>query len=128
MRLLLDTHAFLWWLAGSERLSGTARHAMANEANSILVSAASAWEISTKYRLGKLPGAEMVALDVAGSIASQGFQELGITVEDGDRAGRLAGLRCDPFDRMLIAQALVRDLVLVSYETLFDRYGVQRLW
>lgn len=128
MRLLLDTHAFLWWLAGSKRLSGTARRAMADEANSILVSAASAWEIATKYRLGKLPDAEMVALDVASSIASQGFRGLGITVDDGDRAGRLAGPHRDPFDRMLIAQALARDLVLVSNETVFDQYGVQRLW
>ena len=128
MQLLLDTHAFLWWLAGSKRLSGTARRAMGDEAKDVLVSAASAWEIATKYRLGKLPDAEMVALDVAGSIASQGFQELGITVDDGDRAGRLAGSHRDPFDRMLIVQALARDLVLVSNETLFDQYGVQRLW
>ena len=101
---------------------------MGDEANDVLVSAASAWEIATKYRLGKLPDAEVVALDIAGSIASQGFQELGITVDDGDRAGRLVGPHRDPFDRMLIVQALARDLVLVSNETLFDRYGVQRLW
>ena len=72
--------------------------------------------------------AEVVAFDIAGSIARQGFQELGITVDDGDRAGRLEGAGCDSFDRMLIVQTLACDLVLVSNETLFDRYGVQRLW
>ena len=128
MRILLDTHAFLWWLAGSERLSGVAHDAIADPGNDILVSAASAWEITTKYRLGKLPGAEAVAHDVAGCIASQGFQELPISVRNGERAGRLPGLHRDPFDRMLIAQALVFDLPLVSVEPLFDRYGVNRIW
>ncbi len=92
------------------------------------MSAASAWEIAVKHRLGKLPGAEDVALDVAGCIAGQGFLELPITVRNGGRAGRLPGPHRDPFDRMLIAQALALDLPLVSLETLFDRYGVTRIW
>ena len=128
MRILLDTHVFLWWLGGSERLSAAAHGAIAEPGNDILISAASAWEIATKYRLGKLPGAEAAALDMAGCIASQGFQELPITVHDGQRAGRLPGPYRDPFDRMLIAQALTLDLPLVSIETLFDRYGVNRIW
>ena len=128
MRLLLDTHAFLWWLAGSERLSQQARQAIANEANDVLVSAASAWEIATKHRLGKLRNAEIVALDIAGAISGQGFEELAITVDDTGRAGELPGPHRDPFDRMLISQALARNLVLISIETLFDQYGVRRLW
>ena len=128
MRLLLDTHAFLWWLAGSERLSQQARQAIANEANDVLVSAASAWEIATKHRLGKLRNAEIVALDIAGAISGQGFEELAITVDDAGRAGELPGRHRDPFDRMLISQALARNLVLISIETLFDQYGVRRLW
>ena len=128
MRLLLDTHAFLWWLAGSERLSQQARQAIANEANDVLVSAASAWEIVTKHRLGKLRNAEIVALDIAGAISGQGFEELAITVDDAGRAGELPGPHRDPFDRMLISQALARNLVLISIETLFDQYGVRRLW
>ena len=128
MRLLLDTHAFLWWLAGSDRLSEAARHAIADEANDVLISAASAWEITTKHRLGKLPGAEAVVLDVSGSIAGQDFEELEITVDDGSRAGGLPGPHRDPFDRMLVAQALAHDLVLVSNETLFERYAIRRLW
>ena len=93
-----------------------------------MISAASAWEITTKHRLGKLPSAEAVALDVAGAIVSQGFNELSITVDDAARAGALPGHHRDPFDRMLIAQALSSNLVLVSNEPLFDQYGVRRLW
>ena len=94
----------------------------------MLISAASAWEIATKYRLGKLPSAEVLALDISGAIASQDFEELPITVEDAARAGALPGLHRDPFDRMLIAQTLSRNLLLISIEPIFDRYGVRRLW
>ena len=128
MRLLLDTHAFLWWLTDSPRLSEPARQAIAADTNEVLVSAASAWEITTKHRLGRLPNAEVVASDVAGTIARQDFDELPITVDHAARAGALPGPHRDPFDRMLIAQALLGNLVLVSNETLFDRYGVRRLW
>lgn len=126
--LLLDTHALLWWVDGDERLSETARAAIADPSRTILVSAASAWEITTKHRLGKLPGAADVAGDVRGCVASQGFEDLAITLADAERAGRLPGPHRDPFDRMLIAQAQARDLALVSNETLFDTYGVRRVW
>ena len=128
MRLLLDTHAFLSWLSGSSRLSSRARRAIADESNEVSVSAASAWEITTKYRLGKLPGAEIVARDVRAVIADQGFGELAVTVTEASRAGSLGGPLRDPFDRILIAQALERDLVLLSNETVFDAYGIRRLW
>ena len=94
----------------------------------MLVSAASAWEISTKHRLGKLPSAEAVARNIAGAIADQGFDELPVTVGDAERAGALPGSHRDPFDRMLIAQALARNLAFISNESLFDRYGVRRVW
>jgi PIN domain nuclease of toxin-antitoxin system len=126
--LLLDTHALLWWLDGDARLSGAAQEAILDPARTVLVSAASAWEITTKHRLGKLPGAGDVARDVRACIAGQGFEALAITVADAERAGRLPGPHRDPFDRMLIAQALGRDLPLVSNELLFDGYGVARLW
>ena len=128
LRLLLDTHALIWWVAGNDRLPLAARRAIGDESNDKLVSAAAAWEIATKHRLGKLPGAEALARDVAGTIANQGFEELTITVDDAVRAGTLPGPHRDPFDRILIAQALSRNLVLVSIETLFDQYGVRRLW
>ena len=128
MRLLLDTHAFIWWLAGSERLPATARRAIANASNKKFVSAASAWEIATKHRIGKLPAADMLVEDVSGAITGEGFEELPITVDEAVRAGSLPGPHRDPFDRMLIAQALTRHLVLISIESLFDQYGIRRLW
>lgn len=128
MRLLLDTHAFLWWLDGNRRLSDTARRAIEDAANDIVVSAVSAWEITTKHRTGKLPRAEAVTRDMAGAIASQGFEELAITVDDAERAGRLPGPHRDPFDRILIAQALVHDVAVVSLDRAFDRYSVDRIW
>lgn len=126
--LLLDTHALLWWLDGDERLSAVARDAIADISTLTLVSAASAWEITTKHRIGKLPGAGAVARDVAGAVASQAFAELPITLRDAERAGRLPGHHRDPFDRMLAAQALAADLELVSIDPVFDAYGVRRLW
>ena len=128
MRLLLDTHAFLCWLSGHRRLSGAARRAIEDDSNDVAVSAASAWEVATKHRLGKLPGRGAIAGDVAGGIASQGFEELAITVQDAERAGRLPGPHRDPFDRMLIAQAMASDLVVVSVDEVFDRYGVSWHW
>ncbi len=94
----------------------------------MLISAASAWEITTKHRIGRLPSADVLALDVVGTIDSQDFEELPVTVDDGARAGALPGPHGDPFDRMLIAQALSRNLTVVSVDSVFDRYGVRRLW
>ncbi|MGE5151859.1 MAG: type II toxin-antitoxin system VapC family toxin [Rhodospirillaceae bacterium] len=129
MRLLLDTHAFLWWVFGDPKLSREARLALAdNEANEAVVSSASAWEITTKFRIGKLPHAAVVARDVGAAIAAEGFTELSISVGHAQSAGRLGGRHRDPFDRMLIAQALSEDLTLVSNERAFDAYGVKRLW
>lgn len=128
MQLLLDTHTFLWWLAGHRRLSQPARQAIADEANNVLISAVSAMEVTTKHRLGKLPGAAAVANDFAGEITAQGFEELSLTVKDASLAGALPGPHRDPFDRMLIAQALNGNLVLVTRESIFDEYGVRCLW
>ena len=128
MRLLLDTHALIWWLAGEPALSADATAAIIDSENEVFVSAASAWEIATKYRVGRLPQAAALALDVPGALASQGFIELPITVRHGQAAGSLPGPHRDPFDRMLIAQATLAGLILVSNETVFDRYAVQRLW
>lgn len=128
MRLLLDTHTFIWWFAGNARLSVSARQAIADGDNEVLISAASAWEIATKYRARRLPDAERLAEDITGHIAAENFEGLPITVEDAARAGAWQGSLRDPFDRILIAQALARNLVLISIETLFDHYGVRRLW
>ncbi|MDE0241907.1 MAG: type II toxin-antitoxin system VapC family toxin [bacterium] len=127
MQVLLDTHAFLWWLAGDSRLTAAARRIIEDDTNTILVSAASAWEIATKFRLGKLPRAGAVALDVNGCLAGQGFSALSITVDDAERAGRLTGPHRDPFDRMIAAQALARDIPIVSVDRSFDAWGVRRM-
>ena len=92
------------------------------------VSAASAWEIATKHRLDKLPEADLVATDVMSCIESQQFTPLPVSVLHGQIAGALPGQHRDPFDRMLVAQAMLEDLVLVSNERAFEDYGVKRLW
>ena len=128
MRLLLDTHTFIWWLIDDPALSGAARTAIADERNEIHVSAASAWEIATRHHLGKLPSAAALAADIAGAVTDQGFLPLPITIGHAQKAGLLPGPHRDPFDRMLIAQAMLDDLTLVSSEAVFDGYGTRRLW
>ncbi|WP_353198182.1 type II toxin-antitoxin system VapC family toxin [Sandarakinorhabdus sp.] len=128
MRLLLDTHALIWWLLGDDALSRRAREAIADEANDVAVSAASAMEVATKFRIGKLPEAALLAQDFEAIIADQGFIELPISVHHARLAGEMNIAHKDPFDRLLIAQALAEDMVLVSNETLFDSFSVKRLW
>jgi PIN domain nuclease of toxin-antitoxin system len=126
--LLLDTHALIWFVGGDSALSAAARQAIEGSENEILVSAASAWEIATKHRLGKLPHLGPLADDISNVLLRLGFVELPISVSEGEAAGRLPGPHRDPFDRMLVAQALAGRLALISNERLFDRYGVARLW
>ncbi len=128
LRLLLDTHALIWWLAGDEALSQAARAAIGDEANSVAVSAASAMEVSTKHRIGKLPDAALLAQDFEAIVATQGFAELAITAHHARLAGEMNIAHKDPFDRLLIAQAQAEGMVLVSNEALFDGFAVQRLW
>lgn len=128
MRLLLDTHALLWWFSDDPALSPAARKAMAANSNVVLVSAASAWEIATKVRIGRLPGAEELAADFQGFISREGFTTLEITVNHGIRAGLLPGPHKDPFDRMLIAQAQAENLPIATNEQIFEAYGVRRVW
>ncbi len=128
MRLLLDTHALIWWLAGDEALSQAAREAIGDEGNSVAVSAASAMEIAIKFRIGKLPDAALLAQNFEAIVAEQGFAELAITVRHARLAGEMKIAHKDPFDRLLIAQAQVEDMVLVSNETMFDDFATQRLW
>jgi PIN domain nuclease of toxin-antitoxin system len=128
MRILLDTHALLWWLAGDSALPASAREAIADSTNEVFVSAASAWEVTTKHRLGKLPGAGPLAVDFAREVRAQGFIPLAISLEHGQSAGALPGDHRDPFDRMLIVQARDEHMALVSNESAFDAYGISRIW
>jgi len=99
-----------------------------DESTVVFVSAASAWEISTKVRIGKLPGAVEVAERFMEVIGRQDFEAISITVEHARLAGLLPGEHRDPFDRMLIAQAQIEGIALVSNEQLFDGFGVRRIW
>jgi len=128
LKLLLDTHVLIWWLEGSEGLSPRARDAISDEANSIAVSAASAMEVATKFRLGKLPGAALLAQDFEAIVAAQGFTELAISVHHARLAGEMNIAHKDPFDRFLIAQVQAESMVLVSNQALFDSFAIQRLW
>lgn len=127
LRLLLDTHALLWWVSNHPSLSANVDRALQDDGNEVFVSAASAWEVTTKARLGKLTAGPL-GQDFVGEVRRQGFVPLPITLDHGQRAGSLPGHHRDPFDRMLIAQAQAENLVLVSNEAVFDTYGVQRLW
>jgi len=128
VKLLLDTHALIWWLAGDDALSIPARQAIADEANAVAVSAASAMEVATKFRIGKLAQAALLAQNFEAIIADQGFVELPITVHHARLAGEMKIDHKDPFDRLLIAQTQAEDMVLVSNEALFDGFAVKRLW
>ena len=128
MRLLLDTHTFLWWLAGERALTRRARTAIQSDDNDVFISAVTAWEIATKFRIGKLPEAAAVAEDVVGAVVAEGFSELALSMTHAQRAGALDGPHRDPFDRMLIAQAKAEKLTLVSRDRVFERYGVEVLW
>jgi PIN domain nuclease of toxin-antitoxin system len=128
VKVLLDTHALLWFVLGDPRMSVVAKGSIESFDNQILVSAASAWEVTTKVRIGKLPEAGKFAVEFRERIRAFGFQELSVTVEHGQRAGLLPGTHKDPFDRMLIAQTLTENLEIVSNEEIFDRYLVRRIW
>lgn len=128
MRFLLDTHSLLWWAANHPSLSDSARKLITPEKNTILVSAATAWEVSIKFRLGKLPSAANLVSDFAGSLDRYGFETLPITLDHAVRAGLLPGPHRDPFDRMLIAQAIAENIPVISNDVAFDSYTVRRMW
>ena len=128
VRLLLDTHALLWWYSDDPALPTSSRKLMSQPDTSIFVSAASAWEIATKFRLGRLSSASELVQDFGGYLSREKFVSLPVTYEHGVRAGMLPGPHQDPFDRMLIAQAELEKLFVVSNEKIFEQYGVRRVW
>jgi len=128
VRLLLDTHALLWWLADDPALPTLARKNIASRVHTVFVSAASAWEVATKYRIGKLPQGGDLASRFDSIVAAESFESLPISSLHGIRAGLLPGPHRDPFDRMLIAQAQAEDLILVSKDKVFDHYKLHRMW
>jgi PIN domain nuclease of toxin-antitoxin system len=119
MRILLDTHALLWWLA-DEGLSAQAHEAIADTGNLVVVSAASAWEITIKQAIGKLTAPN----DLEHQIHAAGFAALPISVAHGIAAGQLPRHHDDPFDRMLIAQGQAEGLTIVTRDKRFEAYDV----
>jgi PIN domain nuclease of toxin-antitoxin system len=128
MALLLDTHALIWWYNEASFLSERATAAIRASDQPVYVSAVSAWEIATKHRLGKLPEVEYLVRNFFAELEKEGFFDLPVTTAHGLLAGQLGGDHKDPFDRMLIAQAQIEHLTLVSNEAAFDRFGIVRLW
>jgi PIN domain nuclease of toxin-antitoxin system len=128
MRLLLDTHSFLWFISGSSNLSGVARDAIEGRENERLLSVASLWEMSIKVSLGKLqlalPFPELVERQVYGNAISL----LAIAPEHLDELARLPFHHKDPFDRLIIAQSFAEDITLVGNDSAFERYPVKMLW
>jgi len=126
-RFLLDTHVLLWWLFDDHRLTALARSIIQDPANTLLVSSASGWEISTKYRLGKLPHAEEAVRNLP-SLLRRALIVLPITIEHALAAGALPGPHRDPFDRMLIAQGQIENLPIVTSDAVFKQYSVTLVW
>ena len=126
--LLLDTHALLWWLFDDPKLSCAARAAIGDPQNKIIVSAASAWEITTKHRLGRLPEAGDVPVRLPHYLRRARFAVLNISLEHAMAAGALPGPHKDPFDRMMVAQARSEDLAVVTTDQVFRDYGVAVIW
>ena len=128
MRLLLDTCTFLWVVGGARQLSARAREAFVDPANELFLSAASAWEIAVKHRLGRLPLPEAPAAFVPEQRAAHGIEPLDVDEEAALHIARLPDLHRDPFDRMLVAQALVGSLVLLTPDESIRQYPARTLW
>jgi PIN domain nuclease of toxin-antitoxin system len=128
VNLLLDTSTLIWWATANVDLSNTARTAIAKETNTVFVSAASAWEIATKVRIGKLQSGHDLSDNIDHYCRSWGFLTLPITMVHARQAGSIPGVHKDPFDRMLAAQAMFDDLVIVTNDKQIENLGAKVLW
>lgn len=128
MRLLLDSHTLIWWVDQHHLLGQDARDAIATPSNDLLLSASTIWKIAIKVGLGKLSLSMGYRQWMSQAISDMGVTVLPITVEYADVQADLPSHHGDPFDRLLVAQAIVEDVAIISNDTTFDSYGVQRLW
>ena len=128
MQLLVDTQAFLWWVDGASKLSRKARGAVADPSNECLFSLASCWELAIKLSLGKLRLDEPIDTFVPAQLSANRFSLLGISFRHTARVAKLPFRHRDPFDRLLVAQALEDGLTVVTSDPVFPKYGVKRLW
>lgn len=127
MTVLLDTHALLWWWEAPQHLSATARKTIESHSNAVLISAAVAWEVAIKTKTGRI-NFESYLATWSDLVAADGFSEIPILTEHGIRAGLLPLHHKDPFDRLLAAQAQAYSSPIVSIDSMFDQYGVRRIW
>lgn len=118
-RYLIDTHILLWWIFNDPKLDQNSRGIIQNPSNKILVSSASAWEIATKHRIGKLPGAKELLEDYDGILQKARFDQLSITTAHALRAGLLPIQHRDPFDRMIMAQGELEQITVITYDPAF---------
>lgn len=125
---LLDTHVLLWAALDSRRLSSSIRRLLTEDNVVFGVSAATAWEIATKVRIGKMPHAIPLESDYERIVNDAGYVQIPISTTVALRAGRLTGTHKDPFDRMIAAQALALDIPLLSEDAALDAFGVHRIW
>ncbi len=128
MRVLLDTHAFLWWIADDDRLGANARETIGSADHEVFMSAASVWEIVTKTRLGRLPIPRPIEDFIASQLEANAFQPLAITIRHALELDGLPDLHRDPFDRMLVAQALAEEMPLVTGDQAVRAYPVTTIW
>ena len=128
MRLLLDTHAFLWWVEGAAKLSRKAKSAIADPENECLLSLVSCWEMAIKIGLGKLRLPAALERFVPDQLAANAFRQQDILFRHVARVSSLPFHHRDPFDRLLVAQAIEEELAIVSADVVFRKYGVMRVW
>ncbi len=127
-RLLLDTHAFLWWVGDAPDLKSTAKRAIADIKNECYLSVASCWEMAIKASLGKLRLAKPMERFVTEQLTANGFTLLSVDLRHAAKVEKLPFYHRDPFDRLLIAQAMMEKLTIVSADRTFSKYGVKVLW
>jgi PIN domain nuclease of toxin-antitoxin system len=127
VKVLLDTHALVWWFSEPAKLSKRATSIITNASNTVLVSAASAWELAIKVNLGKIDAMSLVS-ELGIHIDEEGFEELPIAIGHATRAGSLPMHHRDPFDRLLVAQALELNVPILSADKSLDRYDIRRVW
>jgi PIN domain nuclease of toxin-antitoxin system len=128
LKYLLDTHTLLWASLSRRSLSSKASTIIADTANEIVVSAASAWEIATKVRLGKFSDAEAFEHRLLEAVSQAGYTFISISAETSLRAGRFTASHGDPFDRIIAAQALALDIPIISKDPQLDQFNIRRIW
>ena len=128
MRVLLDTHALLWWLFDDPQLSNPVREVIKSIDTQVFASSASAWEIATKHRLGKLPEAQEASRNLPALLRAARIDALPITMEHAIVAGSLARPHRGPFDRMLIAQAMIEEMAIITSDSEFAQFDVKIIW